>query len=70
MDAHLCKPCVILLRSRVLRGVYVLMKGMGRRLPLVLAIYSTRVNRVIQRRSNFNRSACGNYVTRFEVDKT
>ena len=44
IETHLCKLWVIL-RSRVLQGVYVLMKVVGRRLPLVLA--STRVNMVI-----------------------
>ena len=35
VETHVCKLCVIL-RSRVLRDVYVLVKGIGRRLPLVL----------------------------------
>ena len=35
VETHLCKLCVIL-RSRVLLGVCVLIKDIGRRLPLEL----------------------------------
>ena len=41
----------MVLRSRVLRGVSVLVKVTARRLPLVLLLASTRINRVVQRRS-------------------
>ena len=49
IDAHLCKPCVIL-RSRVYMSVYVLIKDTSRRVPLApltatsIAINSTKVN--------------------------
>ena len=52
VEPHLRKLCLIR-RSRVSRGVYVLVKDIGRRLPLVLA--STRVNKVVPRRSAFER---------------
>ena len=46
-----CRLCVIL-RSRVLRGVHVVMKDIDRRLLLVPA--STRVNRTLRRHSVLN----------------
>ena len=67
VDNLRCKLCVIL-RLRVLRGVYVFKKGnTGRRLPLVLA--STRVNKAIQGRPVFCKSAYRNHTTRHEGDK-
>ena len=70
VEVHLCRLCVIL-RSHVLWDMYVLMEDIGRRLPsvLLIAMNSTRVNRVIQRHAVFNHSGHENYNTRFEGDK-
>ena len=60
VETHLCKLCVIL-RSRVLRGVCVLIKDVGRRLPLELqqcSLYQGHQDDVSQ-------SVRGNYKTRF-----
>lgn len=42
VDNHLCRLCVIP-RMRARRGVYVLMKAKGLRLPLVLLVYNSFV---------------------------
>ena len=57
VESHLCRLCVFL-RSRVFRGVYVLMKDVTSSTPLSA---SARANRVMQTSSALNRSPHGNY---------
>ena len=59
VETHLCKLCVIL-RLRILRVVCVLIKDIGRRLPLQL-----QCSYQGQQGDDVRQSVRGNYKTRF-----
>ena len=62
VETHLCKLCVIL-RSRVLRVVCVLIKDIGRRLPVQLQCSHQG------QQGDFSQSVRGNYKPVSEGDK-